>query len=268
MCQSALISENLLIAQLIIPKEWLEQEREPALSLQRQWLSSDENQRYQELHQSSDRLRMVAGRFVLRQCLLEFYGLSQAPFHYGENNKPLLLQSTAERGTPTLPLDVNLSHDRQHVLAAFSTQGAVGIDVASQLDFNSWTEFALDYLTADEVAWVQDVPAADQPLRALRFWTLKEAILKSVGHGLEIDPREIALLPGASCPIRVLPRQLPPASSFALYEWQIDTQTFAALAFLAAPGASSSAGVSASAPNLRFVQMSAKPLMPVCWGKG
>lgn len=205
---------------------------------------------------------MLAGRFVLRQCLQEFYGLPHACFSYGENKKPLLTQPVTELDAHALHLDVNLTHDRQHVLATFNTKGDVGIDVASLLDFNAWQEFATDYLTADEVAWIQNVPIIDQPLRALRLWTLKEAILKSTGHGLDIDPREIVLLPGAHCPIRALPSHLPTVSAFRLHEWQIDTQTYAALASVEAPSISSGKVISDAVAELHFVQISAKPLMP------
>jgi len=244
----------------VLPAKWLDQDT--PLSVQRKWLTAEEHRRFQEFHQRADRLRMVAGRFVLRQCLQDFYGLSRADFSYGKNNKPLLTQFVTQNEAHVLPLDVNLTHDRQHVLAAFSMQGEVGIDVASLLDFDTWPEFAADYLTAHEIAWVQNAPATDQPLRALRFWTLKEAILKSVGHGLEIDPREIMLRPGAHCPIMALPRHLPPACAFGLYEWQIDAQTYAALASVTAPSTSSSNVKSGATAELHFVQISAKPLTP------
>jgi 4'-phosphopantetheinyl transferase len=242
----------------VLPAKWLEQET--PLSVQRQWLTADELRRFQEFHHRADRLRMVAGRFVLRQCLQDFYGLSHARFSYGENKKPLLTQFVTQDDAHALPLDLNLTHDRQHVLAAFSMQGEVGIDVASLLDFDDWPEFAADYLTAHEIAWVQNAPATDQPLRALRFWTLKEAILKSTGHGLDIDPREIVLRPDAQCPIMALPLHLPPVSAFGLYEWQIDARTYAALASVTAPFTSTSNVISRSAAELHFVQISAKPL--------
>jgi phosphopantetheinyl transferase len=248
------------VAQLVLPAKWLEQET--PLSVQRQWLSLDEHKRFQELHQHGDRLRMLAGRFVLRQCLREFYGLSQVRFSYGKTNKPFVAQPVEDKDAHAHPIDVNLTHDRQHVLAAFNTTGDVGVDVASLLDFTDWQEFAADYLTADEVAWVRNARLAARPLRALRLWTLKEAVLKSTGHGLDIDPREIVLCPGSRFPIVALPRHLPPVSVFGLHEWQIDTQTYAALASVTASSALSSGLNLPSASKLRFVEMSAKPLMP------
>jgi phosphopantetheinyl transferase len=61
---------------------------------------------------------------------------------------------------------------------------------------------------------------------------MKEAILKSTGHGLDIDPREIVLLPGSLEPIISLPTALPAKSSFRFHEWQSDQNTLSALVWV------------------------------------
>lgn len=213
-----------------------------------------------------DRWRMLAGRFMLRHCLRAYYEIDFARFTYGDNNKPHLVQSGKAIDQWPVPvwagsIDVNLAHDRRHVLAAFSTSGDVGVDVACLSDFLDWAAFAEDYLVAQEILWVRAAPKSLQPVRALRFWTLKEAILKSTGHGLDIDPREIILAPGAPCPIVRLPASLPPASAFSLHEWRIDAQACAALAYVQRPIAATYGGMFGAMPAIRCVEIPAQRLM-------
>lgn len=251
---------SILVGHLVLPDEWLQQQAPQ--SLQRQWLTSGEADRFQELRQSADRWRLLAGRFLMRHCIREFYGIDFALFKYGDHNKPSLTQPGMTPATSAKHLDVNLTHDRHHVMAAFSAANDVGIDVTTLTDFSIWAEFAEDYLAAEEVAWVQKAPANEQPLRASRLWTLKEAILKSTGHGLDIDPREILLAPGTVCPILRLPSGLPPVGAFALHEWQIDAQTRGALASVQRPVASNEIATPIPPPPLRIVDIPAQKLMP------
>lgn len=216
-------SDGILLGQIVLPPEWLE--RTPPPSLQHQWLTGPETAHMLRFRQTADQWRMVAGRVLLRSCLREHFGVAFAEFTFGAHNKPMLAPQAQAS-----PIDFNLTHDRQHLLAAFSTERDVGIDVAAVADFAAWEEFCEGYLDPREIAWVSTAPQRDQPWRALRMWTLKEAILKSTGHGLDIDPREIVLMPDGAPPFAVLPASLPAADAFTLREWRCGGATGAALA--------------------------------------
>lgn len=216
-------NDGILLGQIVLPAEWLESGPPPAL--QRHWLTAPETARMLRFRQTADQWRMVAGRVLLRSCLREHFGVAFAEFSFGEHNKPMLATQTLAS-----PIDFNLTHDRQHLLAAFSAKRDVGIDVATVTDFAAWQEFGEGYLDPREIAWVSAAPYSDQPWRALRLWTLKEAILKSTGHGLDIDPREIVLMPDAAPPFANLPANLPPDNAFTLREWRCGGITGAALA--------------------------------------
>lgn len=245
---------GILLGHLALPAEWLA--KDVPWVLQQQWLTIDEQPRFQDLRQAADRWRMLGGRFALRHCLRAFYGLTSARLTYGKHNKPMLVPDGI-----TSPIDVNLTHDRRHILTAFSSSRDVGIDVADLTDFADWEEFAEDYLAAEEIAWARAAPSSEQPLRASRLWTLKEAILKSTGHGLDIDPREIILAPDALCPIVRLPECLSPAGAFAVHEWQLDAQARAALVCVQRPVSSNSTTMLSLPSAIRLVTIPAQRLL-------
>ena len=232
-------------------------------SLLQRWLANDERERLQELRQSADRWRMLAGRAVMRHCLRAYYGIAFARFTYGQHNKPLLMQAKNTSVDWAGPIDANLTHDGHHIIAAFCASGDVGVDVANLDDFTVWADFAEDYLGAEEIALVQSAPKKEQPLLALRFWTIKEAILKSTGHGLNVDPREIVLAPDAPCRIVRLPPDLPPVSAFNLHEWQISALSRASLAYVQRATKSGSRSKVSPLPALQFIVIPEQLLMPI-----
>lgn len=223
------ITDGTLIGRVSIPRALMD--RVPPLELQERWLTPAETDKLRRFRQPADQWRMLAGRFVLRSCLREHYDIAFAQFAFGEHNKPLL----APADEASASIDLNLTHDRHHVLAAFSASHDVGIDVAALEDFVQWEEFAGGYMDSCEIRWSRSANTAHQPLRAMRIWALKEAILKAAGHGLEIDPREIVLTPDAAQKIHSLPESLPAAECFALREWLGRDGMGAALARLSRP---------------------------------
>lgn len=220
--------EGILLAQIELPSDLLD--RTPPQPLQNNWLTAFETGQLERFRQTADQWRMLAGRILLRTCLRDHFGIAFARFDFGEHNKPIL---SAQSGPRTI--DFNLTHDRQFLLAAFSTSHEVGIDVAARADFTEWRGFAGGYLAPSEIAWVGKARYQDQPWRALRLWTLKEAILKATGHGLDIDPREIVLTPDCPNQFAQLPVGFPAAGAFTLREWHCNSNTGAALASVAIP---------------------------------
>lgn len=221
-------SDGILLAQIELPSDLLDSA--PPSPLQHDWLTASETGQLLRFRQTADQWRMLAGRILLRTCLRDHFGIAFAQFDFGEHNKPIL---SAQPGTCTI--DFNLTHDRRFLLAAFSTSHEVGIDIAARADFADWQEFAGGYLAPSEIAWVAEAKYQDQPWRALRLWTLKEAMLKSTGHGLDIDPREIILMPDCPNQFAQLPASFPPAEAFTLREWHCNSDTGVALASVMIP---------------------------------
>lgn len=221
--ETSRIMDGILLGHLRLAPDRLK--HAPSSALQQQWLTQDEIVRMRNFRQFPDQWRMLAGRALLRGCLHDHFCIAFADFAFGEHNKPILANAVNFD-----PIDFNLTHDRHHVIAAFSLNYDVGVDVACVDDFHSWEEFADGYLDPREISWVRKAGRDSGAWRALRLWTLKEAILKSTGHGLDIDPRELVLDPDSPSPVVLIPHALPRACAFRLREWRCGASAGAALA--------------------------------------
>lgn len=100
----------------------------------------------------------------------------------------------------------NLSHTRGLVAAAVGTGAGIGVDVEAA-GTGRPEELAATVLTAAEQADLAGCPAAGRRRRFLRYWTLKEALLKATGDALAVDPAGFgmrldppALIPGGAYP--------------------------------------------------------------------
>ncbi len=81
-------------------------------------------------------------------------------------------------------LHVSVSHCRAGVVAAaLSVAGPVGVDVETVRPL-PWEQMAGRWFSADEQAWLRDVPVDEQVRAFLRLWTYKEAVGKAYGSGL------------------------------------------------------------------------------------
>ena len=129
-----------------------------------------------------------------------------------------------ERGKPILAsrynqhLDFSITHDGPWVAVGITEHGRVGIDISEITNFQNWSEFAHQYLDLSEITHLCKLSPSEVPVEAARFWTLKEAILKATGHGLEVDPRSLILELAPHPIIRQLPAGLPAPDFFHLEE--------------------------------------------------
>ena len=115
----------------------------------------------------------AAAYLLLCQALREEYGIKELPlFDYGEHGKPHLT------GRPDIHF--SLSHCRNGVLCAVSSQ-PVGADIES---FRSYRESLVNYTMND--AEQQQIRMAERPdIEFVRLWTMKEAVLKRSGEGIQ-----------------------------------------------------------------------------------
>lgn len=95
---------------------------------------------------------------------------------------------------PAAQYDLNLTHDGDWVVMAFSPHTRVGVDVM-QVALPPMEESTRTFcatmaasMTPAERAWVA-APAAEREVleRLLHVWTYKEALTKNMGHGLGFD---------------------------------------------------------------------------------
>ncbi|MFB6098167.1 MAG: 4'-phosphopantetheinyl transferase superfamily protein [Salinibacter sp.] len=137
----------------------------------------------------ADRERHLAGRGLVRVFVARRHACppQEVSIREGKHGKPHLNGRLEE----TAPLQFNIAHTENVVLAAFSQTHPVGIDVEA-LDRDADTAALAKRIFTDEERrrW----HALPDELRAPFFfllWTCKEAFLKALGEGLHRPPQTV-----------------------------------------------------------------------------
>ena len=93
-------------------------------------------------------------------------------------------------------MEFSVTHGGDLLVLAFADGGFVGVDVepvGPPVDFRA--ELIDFTLTAAERERLMEVPAPERTRTFLRHWTGKEAILKALGTGLDVEPQAVTLPP-------------------------------------------------------------------------
>jgi 4'-phosphopantetheinyl transferase len=156
-------------------------------------LSKTELERAQRFAAVEDRAEFEQRRAFRRYCGAVALGssqpLSEIVFSETENGRPFLAD------TPKTWF--SFSSCRFGMLGAWSSTHAVGVDIEDLSRELEAVELARQYFSAAEAAVVAGVGAAERLRTFYRFWSLKEAALKSIGEGLPfgLDAFEFELEP-------------------------------------------------------------------------
>ncbi len=155
-----------------------------ALECHRGWLIAEERARADRFHFDRDRRRFTVARATLRVLLAERLGAGdprRVEIKADANGKPYLEGETE--------LHFNVAHSGEWALYAFSTSAEVGVDfeVLAHRDRVADVEASIAY--PDERVGLDSVE--DRALGLLRLWTAKEAFLKALGTGLQIEPSRL-----------------------------------------------------------------------------
>jgi 4'-phosphopantetheinyl transferase len=179
------------------------------------WLSSDEVARSERFLRPEDRSRYVICRAALRGLIAAHLGvpLREVSFDYGEYGKPKLSESMRCDA-----LNFNVAHSRDLGCIAVGWGSDLGIDVEAIRPLNDLDVMIDKTLTATERQYVLSVPENDRLEAFFRHWTLKEALVKAVGLGLQCPFWEIEL--DLCEPVRIvrLPSLVPTDRRFYLHE--------------------------------------------------
>ena len=93
-------------------------------------------------------------------------------------------------------LEFSVSHGGDLLVLAFAGNAPVGVDVEPIGALEDVGAELLDFtLTAAERLRLLEVPAPERRRIFLRHWTGKEAILKALGTGLDVEPQAVTLPP-------------------------------------------------------------------------
>ena len=129
-------------------------------------------------HEQGQRL-CVAAYLLLSEALRTEYGIKEYPlFEYDVHGKPFIVRYPE--------IHFNLSHCREAV-ACVVADHPVGIDVES---IGRYNDSLLHYTMNNQE--VEAISNALQPEVAfIRFWTMKEALLKKTGEGIRNNMKDV-----------------------------------------------------------------------------
>ncbi len=136
-----------------------------------------------------DRLAFSAGRALVRKILSEY---SIEPPE-GWRFEPNLYGKPAIVCIPEIAdLRFNISHATGIVVAAFSLEREIGVDVEYIEQKADYLELARTQFAATEIELLEALPHQQQTDAFFALWTLKEAYTKAQGMGLSITFSEFA----------------------------------------------------------------------------
>jgi 4'-phosphopantetheinyl transferase len=103
-----------------------------------------------------------------------------------DHGKPYL-----DLGTPTSPVEMNLSHSGELVCVALAASGVqVGVDVEHRRKVD-WATLRRSVFADAE--WAASEQADDPVRRRMDAWARKESAVKSSGHGLSLPFHEVPI---------------------------------------------------------------------------
>jgi len=129
----------------------------------------------------------AAAYLLLCEGLRKEYGITERPlFEYGEHGKPTLLFTNHQSPVTRHQIHFNLSHCREAAICVLDQQ-PVGIDIES---IREYKDSLARYTMNDEE--LQHIALAERPdVEFTRLWTLKEAVLKCRGTGINNDIKNV-----------------------------------------------------------------------------
>lgn len=150
-------------------------------------LDAQERERARRFRFERDRRRHVDAHVALRQVLADRTGRSAAAleFEAGAFGKPRVA------GAPRC--EFSLSHSDDLALIALADEGEIGVDIERVRALPDLDALARQCLAADELRALEALPTADRAFSFLQTWTRKEACLKALGLGLQIEPASFSV---------------------------------------------------------------------------
>ncbi|MEZ5039491.1 MAG: 4'-phosphopantetheinyl transferase superfamily protein [Saprospiraceae bacterium] len=155
-------------------------------------LSPDEKARANRFRFAKDKDSFVLTRGILRHLLGRY--LQQDPkkisFAYGPQGKPSLIEPPS--------LHFNVTHSGELALFAFALNQPIGVDLEHIQRAVEIELVAKHFFSAQEIAALFMLPAAQQKQGFFNCWTRKEALIKAMGTGLAfpLAQFEVSLKPG------------------------------------------------------------------------
>ncbi len=156
-----------------------------------QILARDERSRADRYRLPQHRQRAIAARGILRTLLGRYlaHDPAQIRFSYTPQGKPVLAHPLG-----LAPLEFNLSHSEDLMLCAVTLNQAIGIDLEQIRPLSDLSQLTQRFFAPSEHQAIQALAPEQQPQAFFQYWTIKEAILKAIAHGIGgLDTVELAI---------------------------------------------------------------------------
>lgn len=157
-------------------------------------LSPTELSRAKGFHKDEDGRRYVSAHGTLRELLALYLEVppNSLTFSYSVKGKPALSGACSASG-----LRFNLSHSHELALLAVVRSREIGIDIEHLRPLPVAESIAGRFFGSEERKALLQLPASQRRVAFFRFWTRKEALLKSTGEGLSapLDTWNVAFQP-------------------------------------------------------------------------
>ncbi|KRR27571.1 hypothetical protein CQ13_04060 [Bradyrhizobium retamae] len=205
--------EEILLWLAAIPPSWEIAAGEPGLlSVERvaKVLDAGETDRLGRFLHIEDRMSYLAAHAGVRLMLGGLVGqpAEALRFQPSEHGKPILVAGPME-------IDFSLSHARGAVAVAVARM-PIGVDIEPLREVADMDSVAEIVLAAEEREVLRNAPAALRSQLFLRYWTLKEALLKAAALGFTIAPNTVIIDAGPSPAALSVPAALGSAAQWRL----------------------------------------------------
>lgn len=145
-------------------------------------ITEAERERRDRFRQLDDRRRFARARGLLRSLLGQLTDSSplELTFEVGDAGKPALPR-TADGPAR---LRFNVSHSHEWILAGFTLDHEIGVDVEHERPRQQLLDLARRFFSPWEVAALEALPEDCHDRAFYRTWACKESLVKAVGRGL------------------------------------------------------------------------------------
>jgi 4'-phosphopantetheinyl transferase len=154
-------------------------------------LSDEEAGRARAFHFDRDQATYIAAHAMLRRMLREVLGGEDPDFVLSPLGRPELMPRRDGRPSPSF----NLTHSRDFAACAISHGAPIGIDAEDIRRPINVAEMAGRWFHPSERRLLKRIAEVKRVEMFFRIWTLKEAIVKTTGHGLRLEPQLFAVDP-------------------------------------------------------------------------
>lgn len=189
------------------------------------WLDEAERARRDRFRHEGRRRQYTLCRAALRAILCGRLGCRNEALSFGESErgKPAAMLSDVPA-----PVSFSVSHSGRHGLLAFAREGRVGVDVEERAPRRDLDALIAAVLAPDERAELASTTGHHRIARFYDFWTIKEALLKALGTGIQLDIAGFEVPPAMRRGVRAGTFRFPHLPGVAWRVENLGTEDFAA----------------------------------------